>query len=366
MQVLVLGAGVIGLVTALALDRLGCKVTLLERQHLPFRPSLRTLALSPQSLALLDSLEVRTPLACHLGNYEQMQVWVHDKPHQKLTFQAYDYGEERLGAVVAVDALLQVLKDAVQERGILVKAGCTSVVLQEYQEQVNLVVGDKTFTADFLVVAEGPKTPLIDFLGLQRRYVASPHQAMTGLLATELPHNNLAYQIFHPMGPFAVLPCAEQHQVSFVYSIDKTLPVSLEQLDFATLTQGLLGSVTPMSTLEVAPIQSHTLERYGCERVWCVGDTVQVVPPIAGLGVNLGFGAVAALLEQVPGLQQGTVSYRGGLRAYEVACYLRLQGMQHAFASLIGMSGLPGLGAILGGVNQVPQLKKMFARQAMG
>ena len=80
LDVVVVGAGVVGSACALALARAGLQVALVEARTAPRwsaeRPDLRVFALAPDNVALLDALGAWPQiLAARAQPYRRMRVW---------------------------------------------------------------------------------------------------------------------------------------------------------------------------------------------------------------------------------------------------------------------------------------------------
>ena len=77
-------------------------------------------------------------------------------------------------------------------------------------------------TAQLLIVAEGRNSQTRKEAGIKTAQWQYNHSALVGAIYHEKPHNNIAYEIFYPSGPFAVLPmlddAAGKHRSAIVWS----------------------------------------------------------------------------------------------------------------------------------------------------
>ena len=62
-----------------------------------------------------------------------------------------------------------------------------------------------------MCAAEGRRSPTRDEAGLPLAHWDYRHRAMIAGLSHEKPHDNVAWEIFYPAGPFALLPMLDGH-----------------------------------------------------------------------------------------------------------------------------------------------------------
>ena len=131
--------------------------------------------------------------------------------------------------------------------------------------------------------------------------------AVVSTLRHERPHDNIAYEIFFPTGPFALLPMnddADGHRSAIVWSVPKDDAagwMSLSDEHFAGEAQaamgGFLGKIAMAAPRSTYPLGFHHAARITDDRLALVGDAAHAIHPIAGQGLNLGFRDVAALAQ---------------------------------------------------------------------
>jgi 2-octaprenyl-6-methoxyphenol hydroxylase len=171
---------------------------------------------------------------------------------------------------------------------------------------VSLEDGRK-LSAPLLVAAEGRNSPTREAAGIRIARWRYDHTGIVSVLRHERPHENVAYEIFYPAGPFALLPMTDDnngHRSAIVWSIrsgDAPGLLSLGDGDFAAEAKaamgGFLGDISLAAPRSTYPLGFHHAAQITGHRLALVGDSAHAMHPIAGQGLNVGFRDVAALAQ---------------------------------------------------------------------
>jgi 2-octaprenyl-6-methoxyphenol hydroxylase len=243
----------------------------------------------------------------------------------------------------------------------------------------------RTVRARLVVGAEGRGSPLRAAAGIAATAWDYPQCGIVCTVAHERPHHGVAHEHFLPAGPFAMLPMTDAadgtHRSSLVWTERRALVPAMMALgadDFAGELHRRFGD--SLGALRVAgrrwshPLSLMHAERYIDHRLALIGDAAHVIHPIAGQGLNLGLRDVAALAETVVdarrlGLDVGAPSvlerYQRWRRFDNTVLMLATDGLNRLFSNDLGPLRLVrDLG--LAAVNEMPPLKRLFMRHAMG
>ena len=165
----------------------------------------------------------------------------------------------------------------------------------------------RRLSAPVLVAADGRNSRTRDAAGINVARWKYDHQAIVSVLRHERDHEHVAYEIFYPTGPFALLPMnddAQGHRSAIVWSVpneDAAGWLSLSDEDFAAEAEaamgGFLGKVEMLAPRSSFPLGFHHAAQITAQRLALVGDAAHAIHPIAGQGLNLGFRDAAALAE---------------------------------------------------------------------
>jgi 2-octaprenyl-6-methoxyphenol hydroxylase len=241
-----------------------------------------------------------------------------------------------------------------------------------------------TVRAPLLIAAEGRNSPTREAAGLKVARWTYDHAAMVVSLHHEQSHENIAYEIFYPEGPFAILPLvddADGHRSAIVWTVKAGHAAGMLALsERAYLHEaekrmgGFLGSLSRLTTRSSYPLGFHHAAWITGERLALVGDAAHGIHPIAGQGVNVGFRDVATLVEVlVDGKRLGLDLGDPQL----LARYQRWRGLDTfmvaaATDGLTRLFGVPGRTASavrrfgLSTVQKLPPLKRAFMAEARG
>ena len=376
---IITGGGIVGSSAALCLARRDRHVLLVDSK-VPQTPDLndefdiRTVALSPRSMNLLESFDSMADV--RRGPIKRIRVWEREGT-AAVVFDANEIGAEVLAEVVEVSALVRRLWTSLVDR-IEVRAPSTIEAVECYGDAVELVIDKDVVSAACLVVAEGRESSTLKQLGISAQNFGSMGRAIGTVAKTVDPHNGCALQHFGD-GILAFLPLPEKRSVSVVWSLPTGRYDQLLTLDgrafAAALThesESVLGEVAEVGERVGFPFgQSLVSDFNPMPRVLVIGDAARTVHPLAGQGVNLG-------LEDVQGIQQVARHIKGDMgedniwRRFAIRRRARSRMMLQLmdfFDRTYGASGPYGRWARNLGVrtvNKVPALKYQLMREAMG
>jgi 2-octaprenyl-6-methoxyphenol hydroxylase len=309
-DVIIFGGGLVGLALAAALDSSGLSAIVVdpadpgERKTSTFDG--RTSAVSSSSMRMLETIGAANELAEPGCPIRTIQVADGLKPGG-LAFNPDD--DEPLGVMHEnrnLRAALLARAEAGKNLWLLWKSRVASVQRGDHQVEVVLEDG-RRLSAPVLAAADGRNSAMREAAGIAVARWKYDHAAIVSTLRHEQPHNNIAYEIFFPTGPFALLPMtddAEGHRSAIVWSVPKDDAagwLSLSDEQFAGEAQaamgGFLGKIEMAAPRSTYPLGFHHAARITDKRLALVGDAAHAIHPIAGQGLNLGFRDAAALAQ---------------------------------------------------------------------
>lgn len=378
-HIVVAGGGLVGAVTALALQQRGFQISLIDRARPVPGPQglgmdIRNVALSQGSRRLIESL-VDWPEQA--GEFKAMHVW-EQWGVNSLHFDAADLGCDCLGWVSEVAPLLSVLWQKIEATPDIQTVFGEVESVSEQSDSVTLRLTDRSIEADLLVASDGARSGVRNYLRVPTQIRPTAQVALTTVVALEQSHQQAAWQRFLVDGPLAFLPSKHENYCSVVWSqspqsLETNLAVSDEVFcqRIGRAMESRFGEVTAVAQRLSFPLQQQLASTaQPLPRVLLIGDALRVVHPLAGLGVNLGFEDVRGLLACVDSMDGDLVPT--GFTKFARQRLLKSQvmlGIMSGLQTLYGQSDpltswVRNVG--VGAVNKMDWLKQQIMTEALG
>ena len=393
-DVIILGGGLVGLTLAIALDRHGLASLVVdpaepETQVAPAFDG-RATAVSSSSWRMLETIGVAERLSARTCAIRAIQVSEGLGPGGIL-FDPADGGSsapsEPLGIMVENRLLRAALREtalASERVTLLMPARPAETVRDEAGARVALADG-RALAAPLLVGAEGRGSPIREAAHIPLARWSYDHVAIVATVSHERWHENVAYEIFYPDGPFAILPMPADEtgrpRSAIVWSVRRGdaeamtgLPERALAYEIERRMGGFLGAVSLAGPRWSYPLGFHHAARLTDRRLALVGDAAHGIHPIAGQGLNLGFRDAAALAEVLVegariGLDLGDAQLLGRYERWR-----GLDTLMVAFAtdSLTRLYGIPGQAASavrrlgMAAVQRIGPLRDRLTAEARG
>ena len=395
LDVVIIGGGLVGGLTALLLAKGGIQATVLDAAPILDTEKVlsvanpRVLALSQATIHLLKTVNVWDKLARQMP-YTGMQVW-NKNGYGEINFgqasQKMPSDEQSLGSMVEPSILNLAIQQQMLQQ------------VQDYRTQVKVVRVEQGVHCWIVQLADGTtlKTKLV--IGADGANSFVREQAMIELdvldyqqaglscaIRTAMPHQYVARQIFLPTGPLAFLPMASlnaeqaEHWISIVWTLPDDYADEYSALNDAQFMQLLtreshhmLGEVLEVTPRAKFPLKARAAQRYVKAGLALIGDAAHVIHPLAGQGVNIGCLDAAVLCDVLlKDKQRGVWAHEQTLKRYEHQRKGQNDAMMHSMSALgfIETSELfPFVWARNFGLKQVENqatLKALFLAQANG
>jgi 2-polyprenyl-6-methoxyphenol hydroxylase-like FAD-dependent oxidoreductase len=312
-QILVVGAGPVGLFSALSAARRGLQVTLLERNFRSTAPGHATL-LHPSSLRLMSELGLSERLLASGRLVDRIDLFV-DGRHAKSLELA------RPALTIAQSVFEEVLLKALRDEDVELRSPCEATALTQSSSSVEArvvrrelrtlghpedsdewqTVEHSSIDADFVIGADGYESRVRENLGLESMDVGATETFMMFEGPRPVLDSAMSVAFQHGLGS-AAFPLHEQRgRWGFQLAADLSALPDLNRL------RALLAERAPWREPEPTEIEWSTVTHFerrltrgfGCGRVWLVGDSAHITSPFGGQSMNAGLSEAHDLVEQM-------------------------------------------------------------------
>ena len=316
-DVIIVGAGLNGLVTALALGGAECRsplrVGVIDRTH-PAQFAAKThdsraSALTAATQTMLGVLGVWEKLSPFAQNMNDIVVTDSKSTTQRPSLLSFSTGDKTQAPAALIEnaeifkALLEQIGRSPSIEifapqkisGFHFGPGLASMTLE----------GGEILKANLIVGADGRNSPTRLAAGIGFEGWDYPQSAITLTVGHELPHHGRAEEHFASTGVFAILPLMGNRS-SIVWTephnAAKQICALSDEGFLAALSEKFgshLGKLSLLSPRHAYPLSMYLAKTFVGTRVALLGDAAHVVHPLAGLGLNLGFKDAAAMAETI-------------------------------------------------------------------
>ena len=312
-DVLIIGGGLVGASLAIALDRLGLDVGLVEAApagELPAVFDQRNLSFAEATVNALTALGVMQKLRAPTGAIERIHV-SRQGDFGRTVLDARRYGRSEFGRVVVARDFGAALEARLGELGRLRRyRPARFIALDEADADARAVhvrdaAGVHVLRARLVVAADGARSQAREALGIgfdehdygQTLFVARVH--------SERAPDGTAYERFGDAGPTALLPRGDRH-FGLVHGVPRDEADDVAALDdagFLARVQDAFGwragrllECGPRSTYPIVRVMAQALT---APRAVLVGNAAQTLHPIGAQGFNLGLRDALTLAELI-------------------------------------------------------------------
>ena len=395
LDVVIVGGGLVGGLTALLLAQGGVQSTVLdaapvldqEKTLAVMNP--RVLALSQATIHLLKTVDVWDDLARQMP-YSGMQVW-NKNGYGEINFghasEQQPQSDQALGSMVEPSVLNVAIQQKMLQQLKDYRTQVKVIRIEQIPQGWSIQLADGTaLKTKLLIGADGANSFVREQAYIDLDVLDYKQAAISCAIKTTQPNQYVARQIFLPTGPLAYLPMAslDAQENGYWQSIVWTLPddyadeySALNDQDFMRLlTQEslqMLGEVVAVRSRAQFPLKARAAQRYIKSGLALIGDAAHVIHPLAGQGVNIGCLDAAVLCDVLlHDLKRGVWVNEQTLLRYEHQRKGQNDAMMHSMSAIGWLESselFPFVWARNFGLKQVEQFdwfKDRFMRQANG
>ena len=314
-DVLIVGGGLVGSSLAIALDRLGLDVGLVEASPPGGLPPVfdeRNLSFAEASVNALTALGVMQKLRTPSGAIQRIHV-SREGDFGRVLLDARQYDREAFGQVVVARDFGEALEARLAELPRLVRyrpvrfAGLVDDAADGAARSVRVLdeAGERILRARLLVGADGTRSGVRDALGIGTVEHDYGHHLFVTRLRTDRAVDGTAFERLTDAGPTALLPRGDRHyglihgvandEVEAVAAMAPDAFLQRVQRVFGWRAGRFLAAGVP----SVYPAVRVLAERLVAPRTVLMGNAAQTIHPIGAQGFNLGLRDALTLAELI-------------------------------------------------------------------
>lgn len=375
-NIIIVGAGLSGMLTALTFASKNIKTTIFESQSIEdeiFYNDERTTALTPASCQSLKNINIWS--AIEAISSKMLDVYVVDNKAPEILHFFKD--KAALGYIVKNREFKKLLADLVKSSPFI------TVIDQCSYNKVSSYIGhsilhlnnNHTVKCGLLIICDGYNSKAKQSFFSSRIEKSYSQTALTFNIHHERNHENCAVEHFMPCGPLALLPLFDQRNSSVIWTVEekqalllKSLPISELEYILQKKCGNALGKVTIDSNIKAFPLKARLTNKYYYNKLILLGDSAHIIHPLAGQGLNQGIKDVKSLVELISSYgthQKILEEYQKSRQDDNLAMYAITEGLNGIFSNnskALWYLRRTGLKAI----DNFPPIKNLLLQYAMG
>ena len=312
-DVLIVGGGLVGASLAIALERTGRNVALVEAAPAGALPAVfdqRNLSFAAATVNALTALGVMQKLRAPTGPIRRIQV-SRQGDFGQVKLDAADYGRDWFGQVVVARDFGEALEARLAELPNLTRYRPARFIgFGESNHGLRCVRiadenGEREIAAKLVAAADGTRSAVRAALGIDAEEHDYGQTLFVARVRSERAPDGTAHERFTDAGPTALLPRGDRHYGA-IHGVAADEAQAVAALDEAAWLERLqqaigwrAGRLVASGERGMYPIIRVVAERLTAPRAVLLGNAAQTIHPIGAQGFNLGLRDALTLAELV-------------------------------------------------------------------
>ncbi|MGQ4004216.1 FAD-dependent monooxygenase [Francisellaceae bacterium CB52] len=306
-DIAIVGGGVVGLLTSLALAKLDRKIIHIERNELELHDDNRSIAVSYSSIAFLNTLGLWDKISSYTQPIQK--VHISDKGrYGRAEIFAEDENLPFLGAIAPMKELLRAGLQAVANNPKITKSFATNVVdVKKHDDKYSLIVENNNtqqeIHAKLVLACDGANSSMRKMLNVSATTNDYNQDAVVFDMKSDIEHDNTAFERFMSDGVLAMLP-KSNNTMGCVWTVDRSqskAKLDLDSSGFEALLQERfgyrLGGLKLASKPAVFPLYLVQSDEIYKDNVLFFGNALHFLHPVSGQGMNLSIRDIGCLYD---------------------------------------------------------------------
>lgn len=299
-QVVIVGAGPVGLTAALRLEGFGISALVLEQEQV-LPEDLRASTFHPPTLDMLAQYDVADELIAQGLRCEHWQIRNHDTGERAVFDLSYLKGETNHPFRLQCEQfrLCRILEARLAKaRHVETRMGAKVVRIEQDEASVRVFYEsngtEQVVTARYVIAADGARSTVRGLMGWELEGKTYPETTILAITPFAFDEHleglsNVNY-CWTDGGTFSLLKLREFWRCSLYPRGDETIEDALDPASIEAKLQGIVPRDVPYDVLEIRPYRVHMriAPDYRKGRVILAGDAAHINSPSGGMGMNGG------------------------------------------------------------------------------
>ena len=299
------GAGLVGSILALALDKIGYRVCLIEKSNLKNNAgefdNFYPLSLNYRSKIILDDLGLWDMI--HEISYPIDELTILYRNNlSKIRFSSKEFDLDNLGYVVDRHKLLEIYKKSLDKKftGVL-KLNTEIRSVERHDDNLTLKLNSQDLNSKYLVVSEGIDSNLSKLVSHNAQQI-NYNQISFMMNCKGSFKQNHAIQFFNKSGIFAFIPYTNS-SASLILTLNKgqeskyfidNEPIYNQIAD--TFSQ-YITDIEGIKSVTSYDLSTHRMDTIYRDRIMLFGNSLQLIHPVGAQGYNFSLRCIEYMID---------------------------------------------------------------------
>ena len=301
------GAGLVGSILALALDKIGYRVCLIEKSNLKNNAdefgNFYPLSLNYRSKIILDDLGLWDMI--HEISYPIDKLTILYRNNlSKIRFTSKEFDLDNLGYVVDRHKLLEIYKKSLDKQftGVL-KLNTEIRSVERHDDNLTLKLNSQDLNSKYLVVSDGIDSNLSKLVSHNAQKI-NYNQISFMMNCKGSFKQNHAIQFFNKSGIFAFIPYTNS-SASLILTLNKgqeskyfidNKPIYNQISD--TFSQ-YITNIEGMKSVTSYDLSTHRMDTIYRDRIMLFGNSLQIIHPVGAQGYNFSLRCIEYMVDHL-------------------------------------------------------------------
>lgn len=269
----------------------------------------RTMAISILNAKNLSEFVDLSEILDKSGSIDTIKIFDGTKNiSEKITFNAKDFGYERMGYIIDYNNLQEFLDNEIKKYSDFI---INPEEISKNESKFEIKLQNKSFFAEKLIISDNSCNNIFDFQISEKNFFKYDYKesAITLNIEHSIHHKNLAIEWFTKFGPLASLPMKDQNKSNIVRTMPSCVTSDIKNLnqkkDFIkeyilSTLESQLGNVKIISDIQIFPLSLFLNKSQNQnDNIIFLGTKKVIMHPIAGQGFNLIIRDIFRLINEI-------------------------------------------------------------------